>query len=509
MNSRAKPVVAILTFTDAREEGISSQEVERLLRNKQGELAAFLREGGIEVIDPLASLRARDSPWYGLRSLREIDQVVRQLLGQEVDAVVVGAWTWSPPMFIKEFLRKFPKPLAYYTENDPMSGNLSQLTATCSSLMDWSVNLYARRHERCFGNRPELARWARGAAACSRMREAALLEWGGSYAVKMDQLQDDFTKLKSFLIRDVLLEDQYLLVSRAERIRQREPARLRAFLDWVRARGLTVTYDPRMVTDEALAKQTALLLAARDRLAELEEENIRGVSIKCQHEIYSEYGVNACMLPAFLPFGENELGPQRIWPTVCEGDTKGLLTAVLLHELNPGVPPAFGDLVSVGDDHIEFANCGAGSLFWAANSLEAGQAFPRVEALANIHGNSGAAFAYSGVEAPAVTVARLTRIDGVYYMQLGAGRELDARAFLERKLGERERSHLGGTWGKVVVDLGVKGENFVKVIGANHLHATLGDLTAEIQAACRLWGIRTVRLDSDEDMLRFYDEVRR
>jgi L-fucose isomerase-like protein len=132
-----------------------------------------------------------------------------------------------------------------------------------------------------------------------------------------------------------------------------------------------------------------------------------------------------------------------------------------------------------------------------------------VEAVGNIHGNSGAAFNYFGVEAPAVTVARLTRIDGVYHLQLGSGRELDARRFLKDRLGDKERGHLAGTWGKVVVDLGVKAENFVKVIGANHLHATLGDVTAELEAACRLWGIRTVRLDRDEDLLRFYDEVRR
>ena len=82
------------------------------------------------------------------------------------------------------------------------------------------------------------------------------------------------------------------------------------------------------------------------------------------------------------------------------------------------------------------------------------------------------------------TVARLTRIDGVYYMQLGAGRELDARRFLQERLGDKEPGHLGGTWGKVVVDLGVRADRFVKVIGANHLHATLGDVTAEIEAAC-------------------------
>ncbi len=507
--NEGKPRVAILTFTDAREEGIADESVERFLRARQRELGSFLGGNGIEVVDPLARLRPEGTRWYGLRSVKEVDSVAAALQGQRIDALVVGAWTWSPPMFIKELIRKLPRPLLYYTENDPMSGNLSQLAATCSSLMDWSVNDYARRHERNFGDRQAMLHWIRGAAAVSAMRESALLLWGGSYAVKMDQLQDDYTRLKSFMVRDVLMEDQYVLVKRAEAIRRDSPQRIERFLAWATGQGLTVTRDSRMVTEEALGKQTALLLAARDRLAELEEENVRGVSIKCQPEIYAEYGVNACTLPAFLAFPENEQGAQRVYPTVCEGDTKGLLTAMLLHRIVPPVPPAFGDLVSVADDHVEFANCGAGSLFWAANSGKARLALRRVEAVANIHGTSGAAFNYFGVEAPAVTVARLTRIDGTYYMQHGAGRELDARSFLAEKLGDREPSHLGGTWGKVVVDLGVRPENFVKVIGANHLHATLGDVTAEIEAACRLWGIRTVRLDSDQDMVRFYAEVRR
>jgi L-fucose isomerase-like protein len=304
------------------------------------------------------------------------------------------------------------------------------------------------------------------------------------------------------------MEDQYILIKRAEKIIASQKERIAAFYGWLTGNGLVLHRDNRMVTQEALEKQAALLLAARDRLSELASENIRGVSIKCQPEIYSEYGVNACTLPAFLPFAENETGAQYAWPTVCEGDIKGLLTSMLFHAINPEIPPAFGDLVSVGDDHIEFANCGAGSVFWAGNSSKARDVLPRVEAVANIHGQSGAAYRYFGVEAPRITVGRLTRIDGRYYMQLGTGKELDSRKFLERTLGDREKSHLAGTWGKVIVNLGVKADNFVKVIGANHLSATLGDVTAEVETACRVWGIKVVRLDSDQDMRRFYDEVR-
>jgi hypothetical protein len=57
----AKPRVAILTFTDAREEGISSEAVERFLQAKQEELGRFLAQEGAEVIDPLRVLRPKDS----------------------------------------------------------------------------------------------------------------------------------------------------------------------------------------------------------------------------------------------------------------------------------------------------------------------------------------------------------------------------------------------------------------------------------------------------------------
>jgi L-fucose isomerase-like protein len=121
---------------------------------------------------------------------------------------------------------------------------------------------------------------------------------------------------------------------------------------------------------------------------------------------------------------------------------------------------------------------------------------------------SGAAFSYYGKAADRVTVARLTRIRGEYYMQLGAGSAYDAEDFLKKLLGEAVNRHLGHTWGKVVVNLGVGANNFVKAVGANHLSATLGDVTREAELVCRMWGIPVVRIDSDEALRRFYTETR-
>jgi L-fucose isomerase-like protein len=502
------PRIAIVTFTDNRDVGLYSRDVEKRIRKKQSMLKAFLNEQDVEVIDPLNEIRGKNEIPYGIRNLADIDRVLAVLLSRDVHGIIIGSWNWSPPMLIMDFVRKAAKPLLYYSENDPLSGSLSQMTAACSSLMEWGVNCYALTHDRVFGDREELLSWVRAVTAYSNMRESALLLWGGSYAVNMEQLQDDVPKLKSFMIREVLSEDQLVLVSRAENIIRTQPERIEAFIEWITGHGLEIEYDEHMVTKESLQKQTALLIAARDRLLELKDENIAGVSIKCQPEIYYEYGVNACTLPAFLPFAYNEEGLHRVYPTVCEGDIKGLLSSVLLYFLNSQVPPAFGDLVSVGDDHIEFANCGAGSLFWAANSMSPDKALSRTAAVGNIHGVSGAAFSYYGKAAEQLTIMRLTRICGKYYMQLGAGRAYDAEEFLQRLLGADLEDHLGQTWGKLVVDLGVKASNFVKVIGANHLSATLGDVTKEAALVCRMWGIPVIRIDSNEELQKFYTDIR-
>ena len=179
--NESKPKIAILTFTDDRDVGVSSKEVENILRKKQEGLKEFLLKNEIEVIDPLSKIRNADDDWYGLRKLSEIKAICEILKAQEIDGLLVGAWTWSPPMLIIEMLRRTDLPLMYYTENDPLNGGLSQFTATGASLMEWGVNDHALKHERNFGNKEIIIKWARSMHAVKQMRDSALLLWGGSY----------------------------------------------------------------------------------------------------------------------------------------------------------------------------------------------------------------------------------------------------------------------------------------------------------------------------------------
>ena len=508
MDFTEKPKIALVTFTDDRDEGLTSSAIDKYMISKQKELKEFLESNDIKVIEPLEIMQSSDRPWYGLRTNQDIRIANDIIQSNNIDGAIIGSWNWAPPMLVIEFVRKINKPVLFFTENNPVYGGLVGLLASTSSLIEWGINKHAIHHERILSDKDRIIPWVKAVSAVSKLRESAALLWGGTYSLKMEHLQDDIPKLKTFFIRDILTEDQYVLVNKADYILNNQKNRVKNFLEWLTNNNAKITYDKKMCTMQALEKQTALLLAARDRLEELESENIGGISIKCQPEIYSIYGVNACTLPAFLPFPKNENGQQKVYSTVCEGDIKGLLTSMLLFAINPRVPPVFGDLLAVDDDHVEFANCGASSIFWSSNSLEESEAIRNLEIKGNCHGNSGAAFGYYGKATDKITVARLMRVKGKHYLQAGEGFAYDSRKFLADKLGGDLENHLGATWSKITVNLGVKSDNFIKVFGANHLSATLGHNYEALKFACRELGISITRIDNDQEMLEFYDSIR-
>ncbi len=171
---------------------------------------------------------------------------------------------------------------------------------------------------------------------------------GGSYALRMEYLQDDFPKLKSFLIGDIIVEDQYILIRKAEQI---ESSRLDKFVDWLKTGGAKLNFDTKVFTPKVLRKQAALYLSAKDRIGEVGGK-VSGVSVKCFDELSDIYGVDPCFLPAFIPYSEDSEGAKEAISAVCEGDIKVLLSSILLSNISGGVPALFGDVSYIGKDYL-------------------------------------------------------------------------------------------------------------------------------------------------------------
>ena len=491
--------VGVATFTDPRETA-GTREREKYNNSCHRRLKRFLRESGFQPIDAMNELRPNWSAAKGNFGLGRTDEVFRAadfLNANRIDCLVIGAWHWTDSFLPVRLQIHTDVPVALVCMDDPTWGGTVFVTAVSASMKETAANSHALTNRRFKEDWDGLAKWVRGVGALQQMRRASALLWGGTYSLRMEHLQDDIPALKSFLIGDILQEGQMFLAHKAEQILSSQPKRIDKMLDWLRSHKTTITYDDKMATTEAVRRQIALYLGARDRLDELkEEEPVQGVSIKCQHELSELWGTTACSLPALLPFTSDAERKRRdLLPTVCEGDIKGLLTGMLLNKIQPDVPPLFGDVRYIGPDFWIISNCGASSIYFAANSLDPEEALPKVTIQAQCQGASGAAFGYFGKPC-VLTLARLTRAAGEYSMQLGLGRVVQFDRATLQTLG------FGSMWPLHKITMTSDMKLFFDVVGANHFSATVGDVSESVEAACFEAGIRLVRVDDNDSLLQ-------
>lgn len=473
--------VGIVSYTDPRNTAFT-REREQYVEMSHHQLCEFLRAHHIEVVDPLLQMREGWKNVFGVNTDAENKQCLKTLVANEVEALVVCIWHWTEPQMVLWLARELNRPLCLYTsQNAEWAGSVG-ITAAGASLWEHAATHHLKTHQRFMDETAELLRWLRGATAFQRMRQGSILLWGGSYCLRMEHLQDDIPKLKSFLVNDILTEDQYVLIKRAEDILQSDPKRIVSLRSWLEKQGVAIQFDRKMLTASVLERQLAFYLAARDRLNELRDQNILGVSVKCQPEFSEDYGVTACTLPAFLPFARDANGLQPIIPTVCEGDIKGLLTAVLFHQIHPDIPPLFGDLKFVSNEYLTLSNCGASSVYYAGNSLDPKTALSKVVIAPQCQGVAGGAIGYDG-KAGDMTIGRLARIDGRYIMQVAAGRAMAFSHTMKKNI------KWGQSWPHVAIHLKTDAHGFIKQAAANHYIATLGHCVQEITYACQAAGI--------------------
>lgn len=493
-----KPRVGLVTFTDDRA-NIFSREHELNLERKHKELCAFLRAEGLWVVDAMEHLRAPSSvDWFGVHSAAEVRAVADHLRERRAECLVIVSHFWTPPGFAIELVKRLDLPVCVYTEN-----MLSSVICIGAGLQQVAPNHHALTHERLVGKELwRLPHWVRGVTAVEKLKYDSALLLGSTYCLKMEHLEDDHAKLKRMLIGDLLIEDHSTFVARGQRILREQPERIANFKRWLVENGARICFDEQRVTDHVLDVHIADLLGLRQRLAELSEHRIRGVSVRCQPELAEERGITACSIPAFLPFAEDAEGPHEPIVAICEGDVRGLLTLMLLHRIVPSVPPTFGDLMYASERLVRISNCGAGGLYWAARSMRPEDCLPHVTVAGNWNASGGAAFGYYSPPGP-VTVARLTRVKDTYFMHLARGEQLKIEGEVEKEM----LSTYGATWPQHAVSLGVNPHYLVRAMGANHPCLTSGDHTLELAYACREIGIPIVRIDSDRELLHYCDEV--
>ncbi|MCU0612976.1 MAG: hypothetical protein MUE60_14465 [Candidatus Eisenbacteria bacterium] len=464
-------------------------------------LSQRLQARGVEIVAPLADLARRDPKAAGgIRDAKDLALCVEAFRAGKIDCLLIDAFHWCRLALSAQLVNEVDVPTAVYANTGEGWNGVPTATAICGSLRETPRTRNAALVEGFLDTDEDqdLFHWMAGVAALARMRRSRVMLWGGSYGAEMPYTRSDSSALEAALVGEVMIEQEEVLVEGAHKILKAAAHRVEAFLGWLTSHGAAVRYDGKMITQHSLAFQVALYLAARDRLAELASDGVVGASIKCHYEMSTTcQGCTACLLPAFLPFGVDAEGRQPIVPFACEGDLNGLTSLVLLHALNSGAPPLFGDLVAYRTDHVLLRNCGASAVYWAGRSKDPALSLKRVSLEPNLHGRSGAAVHYEtpgcdslGPDRGGVTFFRLFREGGRFAALLGEGRVLE----------ESDGSRYADPWPHTRLSLGSSTSLLFKAIPCNHGSIAEGRLAREIEVCCAYAGIPVYRCDENEGL---------
>lgn len=494
MDNNYKPKVGLISLTEIPRAISLVSEREKYIEKRHNKLLKFLIENNINVVDVEKKIKRVSRSSVSICLYEDIQKSIDLVKVRNLECIIIGLWKWADPMTVVRIVREVNIPTILYTEKSIAWPGTCGITAAGGSLWETAPNSHAITHNRIYGDKNELLKCIKGICSIEKLKKGTLILWGGSYAAKIEYTQDDYPKLKSFLIGDIENEGQYILIEYAKRVSKE---RIKKFKNWFISNGGKIDYDNKVLTPEIFKKSVALYLGAKDRIKEY-KENVIGVSIKCFYELSDFYGVDGCFLPAFLPYHEDSEGQKTVMPTVCEGDIKALISSILLTNISGGVPALFGDVTYIDNGNLIISNCGASSIYYACKDCKTPQVLSNIIIAPNCEGKGGGAVGYRSLPGK-MTVIRLLRVKGKYYMHVGLANAVKISKEVE------SRFVFGKMWPHTAIDLGVDERLIVSALGSNHLIAIYGDYLKDVCYACREAGIKVFRIDSNESLKEWID----
>ncbi len=470
-----KKRVGIITFSDGRD--FVHKELEKVNRKFEQRLADSLeRTGEVEVV------RSSEIVWKPSIAKK----VAKELLKSDVEVTIFNyaVWCWPHLTVIASLFA--PGPFLLYGQVNPKYPGMVGLLAASGALEQ--IGVY---HEKVWGE-PEdpkvvdrVLKFVRAAVALNRLKGERYGMFGGRPMGMYTASSNGDQWMKEFGI-DVEQIDQYELVIRAEKVPKQKRERARKWLEELS----TVAYDGKLLTPEILEKQIALYYAARELIDEYE---LDFVGFKGQPEMTNNYATMD-VVEAFLNDPYDWDGPKDPTVAATETDMDGALTMEIFKHIS-GQPVLFADVrhYFVDRNLLDLCNSGTHATFFAGRSYD-----PR-ENLRNVvfcpetfyFPAGGAAVKHFAVPGE-VTLARLTRKDGRYFMTIVPAE------FVELLKGEMEKlaDEVQKEWPHAFARLRVDMDTFLKHYPCNHVHGVYGNYVEELILFCRMKGIEYIVLES-------------
>jgi L-fucose isomerase len=467
--------VGILSFSDGRP--FVHQGIAGFVAQVEDRIVAECQALGHEVVrgsEPITSNRVAV-------------QEARRLAAHRPDLTIFNYPVWAFPHFSVHAAHATVGPLLLFSNIDPAYPGMVGMLAAGGSL-----DQIGRQHERLWGDvgdgavRKQLNALALAGHAVRSLEGSTFGRIGGRSMGMYTAVGRTDEWMRRFGI-DVEEIDQWEIVRRSDLV---PAAKATAGREWLEKHAAGVHYDGERLTPAILERQVRSYYAMRDII---DEWNLDFSGIKGQPELTNNFATTD-IAEAFLNDPYDWDGPKA--PHICatECDMDGALTMLIMHRIT-ATPVLFADVRHYFPDRgiWDLENSGQHATWFAARSDDPAENMAQVHLYPEeFYFPAGGASVHHLAAPGDITLARLSRADGQYRMQVTLGRFERYDAETNEAL-MRQSTYV---WPHAFTKMDALAEVFLSRFGANHIHAVPGDITAELAAACRFLDVTLERLDA-------------
>jgi L-fucose isomerase len=407
-----------------------------------------------------------------LNSIEDIEEFAQKAIIFGAQSLIIHIPIWADPIFSIKLNNHLSLPILLLGNNRPDTSSLVGVLGAGGAL-DQVGCIHFRIFEHLTANSiQKIHSFVRACSARHSLKGQTLGLFGGKSLGIFTANVDPAQWQKLFGV-DIEILDQHDLISEAENL---STDIVEKEMNWLLNNLGNVKYSGSF-TKETFEKQVRSYLATKLLIT---KNHLSFIGVKCQPEMSDGY-VTQCISHMLINSRVDSNGPKDAVVHACESDADAALTMQILHHLSDGQPTALLDVRWFNQEEKTWtlANCGAIAceFFSTRNDLTG---LRNLQAVEHVFGKGGGG-AYPGIISPGiVTLARLCRKDGEYWM-----------AILVGNTEQRKNNYLSNTtaaFPQAFVKTSA-GMDFAEVFGANHIHMVRNDFSDELITFCKLIGI--------------------
>jgi L-fucose/D-arabinose isomerase len=460
--------IGILTMSDGRD--FVHGHIAAWARASEDAIAHALVAAGHDVV------RAEELVWTNELATSQ----ARRVADGHPDLTIFNYAVWAFPHFSMLAAAATPGPIVLVSNIDPAQPGMVGMLAAGGAL-----DQIGRGHGRVWGDVGDAATLdrllvhVRAAQAVGGLKGSTFGRFGGRPMGMYTAVANTDQWLGTFGV-DVEEIDQWEIVRRSELV---PASRAQAARQWLEKHA-TVHYDGKQLTPELLERQIRAYHAVRELI---DEWHLDFSGIKGQPELTTHFATMD-IAEAFLndPYDWEGAKPTHVCAT--ESDMDAALTMQIL-KLVAGTPVLFADVrhYHVDRDIWDLCNSGQHATWYAGRSDDPAENLRRVHLYPEVFFFPAGGASVHHIAAPGeMTLARLTRHDGRYRMQVVRGAFEDYGEDVNEKLARQSTFE----WPHAFTRMQVAADEFLSRFGANHIHAVPGDHVAVLRQVCRLLDIQ-------------------